>query len=97
MVVCLSREAEAVSRSFRNGQKNEVYVHHFLAHNTIEERMLEICKGKQEMADSYLEGTAETPWETRGARQVHSREDPWCTLIGVWLLYTYRVKSIKMN
>lgn len=55
---CPSVKQQAVSRSFRNGQKNEVYVHHFLAHNTIEERMLEICKGKQEMADSYLEGTA---------------------------------------
>ena len=55
---CPSVKQQAIARAYRNTQKNEVYVHHFLAHNTIEERMLEICKGKQEMADSYLEGTA---------------------------------------
>ena len=48
---------QAEARCWRPGQKKPVFIHNILVQNTIEERVVEICKEKKEMAASYLDGT----------------------------------------
>jgi SNF2 family DNA or RNA helicase len=48
---------QAKARCWRIGQTKEVHVHNVYAQNTIEEKVTDICKSKNEMADSFLEGT----------------------------------------
>ena len=62
-VICLEEwwtstcKQQSKARSWRTGQKRAVYCHNFLSVGSIEEKMLSICKEKEEMANSYLEGT----------------------------------------
>lgn len=48
---------QAKARCWRMGQTREVHVHNVYVQNTIEEKVTDICKAKNEMADSFLEGT----------------------------------------
>lgn len=48
---------QAKARCWRWGQTREVHVHNVYVQNTIEERVIEICKEKNEMAATFLEGT----------------------------------------
>ena len=54
---------QAKARLWRMGQTREVHVHNVYVQNTIEEKVTDICKSKNEMADSFLEGT-EKPIKT---------------------------------
>ena len=48
---------QAKARCWRTGQTKPVYIHNVYVQNTIEERVAEICKSKDEMAATFLEGT----------------------------------------
>lgn len=48
---------QAEARVWRQGQVNTVTTHFVLAKNTIEERVMEICKEKDELSSSFLNGT----------------------------------------
>lgn len=50
---------QAKARCYRNGQTQEVKVHNIYIENSIEERVVEICKEKDKMANSILEGTGQ--------------------------------------
>ncbi len=47
---------QAKARLWRTGQTKQVYVHNVIIKGSIEEKIVEICKGKDNMAASYLEG-----------------------------------------
>jgi superfamily II DNA or RNA helicase len=47
-------EAQAVGRAHRMGQVRTVLVHRILAEDTVDERMLEILTGKQQLFDTYV-------------------------------------------
>lgn len=51
-------EEQAISRSYRPGQTQDVTVKRVYIKDTIEERILEICRDKKAMADDFLEGCA---------------------------------------
>jgi SNF2 family DNA or RNA helicase len=48
---------QAKARCWRMGQTREVHVHNVYVQNTIEEKVTDICKAKNEMAAAFLEGT----------------------------------------
>lgn len=48
-------EDQATDRAYRIGQKNSVQVYKFIAKNTVEEKIYELQKKKQEMIDSLIE------------------------------------------
>lgn len=48
---------QAESRVRRMGQKRDVTIHNLYIQNSVEDRILEKCKEKEEMAENYLEGT----------------------------------------
>jgi len=50
-------DRQAKHRCWRNGQKRPVYIHVIRVANTIEQRIDEICREKNAMANSYLGGT----------------------------------------
>lgn len=50
-------EQQATDRAYRIGQKRNVTVYHFLAKNTIEEKMRRLHRTKRDLADSLLEGS----------------------------------------
>lgn len=50
---------QAKARCYRNGQTQKVEVHNIYIENSIEERVVEICKEKDKMANSILEGTGQ--------------------------------------
>jgi SNF2 family DNA or RNA helicase len=50
-----SLESQAVSRAYRMGQVRDVLVHRLLCENTIDERMMQILRSKQEEFDAYAE------------------------------------------
>lgn len=52
--------AQAEARCWRIGQTHPVHIHDIIVDDTIENRIIEICNAKEEMADSYLEGTAKS-------------------------------------
>lgn len=54
--------SQAKARCWRPGQTRPVFIHNILVQNTIEEKVIAICKEKEEMAASYLDGT-ERPLE----------------------------------
>jgi len=56
---CNSIHSQAKSRCHRTGQKKNVEVHNIYVQNSVEERIIEICKGKEEMAASMMEGTSQ--------------------------------------
>lgn len=45
---------QASARAWRTGQSKPVHIYQLIAINTIEERILELCSCKDEMADNYL-------------------------------------------
>lgn len=51
---------QAKARCWRPGQKKDVFVHNILTQDTIEEKVMEICKGKEDMASSFLDGTTKS-------------------------------------
>ncbi len=53
-------ENQATDRAFRIGQKRNVLVHKFVCRGTVEERIDEMIRGKQELADRVLNEEAET-------------------------------------
>jgi SNF2 family DNA or RNA helicase len=48
---------QAVSRCRRMGQTKKVFVYNLFLKDTVEDRIIEKCKAKLEMAECYLEGT----------------------------------------
>ena len=53
-------ENQATDRAFRIGQKRNVLVHKFVCRGTVEERIDQMIRDKQELADEILSGCAET-------------------------------------
>ena len=53
-------ENQATDRAFRIGQKRNVLVHKFVCRGTVEERIDQMIRDKQELADEILSGGAET-------------------------------------
>jgi SNF2 family DNA or RNA helicase len=49
--------AQAKARIWRTGQTNQVQFHNIIAKDTIEEKIVELCRYKNDMASSYLKGT----------------------------------------
>ena len=56
---------QAKARLWRMGQTKEVHIHNVYVRDSIEQRVVEICKDKDEMADSFLQGT-EKPVNKKG-------------------------------
>lgn len=62
-VICIepwwtpSVQKQAISRCYRTGQEKNVYVHTIYIENSIEERILQVCKSKEELSSDILEGT----------------------------------------
>lgn len=52
-------ENQATDRAFRIGQQRNVMVHKFVTRGTIEEKIDELIRGKQALADAMLSGGAE--------------------------------------
>ena len=50
-----SIENQAISRAYRMGQVRSVLVHRLLCENTVDERILELLREKQEVFDSFAE------------------------------------------
>ena len=50
-----SIENQAVSRAYRMGQLRSVMVHRLLCDNTVDERILELLREKQDVFDSFAE------------------------------------------
>lgn len=50
-----SLENQAISRAYRMGQLNSVLVHRLLCDNTVDERILELLREKQDVFDSFAE------------------------------------------
>ena len=50
-------ESQAADRAHRMGQKKPVTVYRFVTENTIEEKIIELHKTKQELAESLLQGS----------------------------------------
>ena len=50
-----SMENQAVSRAYRMGQVRSVLVHRLLCDNTVDERILELLREKQDIFDSFAE------------------------------------------
>ena len=50
-----SMETQAVSRAYRMGQLRSVLVHRLLCDNTVDERILELLREKQDVFDSFAE------------------------------------------
>lgn len=53
-------ENQATDRAFRIGQKSNVLVHKFVCKGTVEERIDEMLKAKQQLSDEVLSGGAES-------------------------------------
>ena len=53
-------ENQATDRAFRIGQKRNVLVHKLVCRGTVEERIDQMIRDKQELADEILSGGAET-------------------------------------
>jgi SNF2 family DNA or RNA helicase len=53
-------DQQAVTRCWRFGQTEKVHVHRVIVKGTIEERVVNITKGKSAMAREYLEGTTKS-------------------------------------
>ena len=49
-----STESQAIARCHRMGQARTVHVHRLLAENSVDERMLEILRGKAALFDEYV-------------------------------------------
>ncbi len=50
-----SMETQAISRAYRMGQVRSVLVHRLLCDNTVDERILELLREKQDIFDSFAE------------------------------------------
>lgn len=49
--------AQAEARCYRPGQTKEVYIHNIFIEGSIEQRIIQICEQKKEMAEMFLDGT----------------------------------------
>lgn len=49
---------QAIQRCWRSGQTKPVIVHNIIIANSIEDRILEICREKKEMEENMLDGTS---------------------------------------
>jgi SNF2 family DNA or RNA helicase len=47
-------EAQAVDRAYRIGQKNTVFTYKFITKNTVEEKILNLQRGKQKLASDLI-------------------------------------------
>jgi SNF2 family DNA or RNA helicase len=47
-------EAQAVDRAYRIGQKNQVFTYKFITKNTVEEKILNLQRSKQKLADELI-------------------------------------------
>ena len=47
-------EAQAIDRAYRIGQKNKVFTYKFITKNTVEEKILNLQKGKQKLANDLI-------------------------------------------
>jgi SNF2 family DNA or RNA helicase len=47
-------EAQAVDRAYRIGQKNKVFTYKFITKNTVEEKILNLQRGKQKLANDLI-------------------------------------------
>lgn len=47
-------EAQAVDRAYRIGQKNQVFTYKFITKNTVEEKILNLQRNKQKLADDLI-------------------------------------------
>jgi SNF2 family DNA or RNA helicase len=54
---CNAVMEQAVARIYRLGQINNIHVHTFIMKNSIEERIVEICKSKKELVKSFSQPT----------------------------------------
>jgi len=50
-------ESQAIDRTHRIGQKNNVFAYRLIAKDTVEERVAELQAEKRELADAVLAGT----------------------------------------
>ena len=48
---------QAKARLWRTGQTKPVFIHNVVIKDSIEENIIKVCEGKDDMASSYLEGT----------------------------------------
>lgn len=48
---------QAIARAWRTGQTKEVKVYNIIAEDTIEQKVLDICHDKDELAEMYLDGS----------------------------------------
>ena len=54
-------EQQAADRVYRIGQKKPVFVYHFIAKDTIEEKIYQLQQAKSKIASNILEGLDQTP------------------------------------
>lgn len=52
---------QAVGRAYRFGQQKEVHVYQIISNNTIEDRILEVCKEKDKLKNKFLSNTNSEP------------------------------------
>lgn len=60
-----SVHSQAKSRLWRTGQTKEVHVYTVIVSDTIEEKIVEICKSKDNIVESYLEGKDRVSADTK--------------------------------
>lgn len=65
-----SIENQAISRAYRMGQTKNVVVHRLLCENTVDERILEILRDKQDYFDSFAEISAAGAEYMRGEKSI---------------------------
>ena len=67
-----SIENQAISRAYRMGQLRSVLVHRLLCDNTVDERILEILREKQDAFESFAENSASGKEYIKGENSIAS-------------------------
>ena len=65
-----SIENQAISRAYRMGQLRTVVVHRLLCDNTVDERILEILREKQDIFDSFADESATGSEYMKGEKSI---------------------------